>query len=154
MIEDNLQWHSSLTKTNRNDIERVQKAAVKVIMGKLYTTYKNGLEYLKIDTLDKRREKLCLHFPPLYTEYKTWYKKTNNAFEFFSTTLASPLGQRGERQGESVSLTTTITTSEVIQDEDRMMGLNIPGGQLVEIGKDKEFYRCMCWYKSTELLQD
>ena len=55
-------WHSSLTKTNRSDIERVQKAAVKVIMGKSYTTYKNGLEYLKLDTLDKRREKLCLKF--------------------------------------------------------------------------------------------
>ena len=40
-------WHSSLTRTNRNDIERVQKAAVKVIMGKSYTTYKNGLGYLK-----------------------------------------------------------------------------------------------------------
>ena len=55
-------WHSSLTKRNRSDIERVQKAAIKVIMGKSYTTYKNGLEYLNLDTLDQRREKLCLKF--------------------------------------------------------------------------------------------
>ena len=40
----------------------MQKAAIKVIMGKSYTTYKNGLEYLNLDTLDQRREKLCLKF--------------------------------------------------------------------------------------------
>ena len=55
-------WHSSLTKRNRSDIERVQKAAIKVIVEKSYTTYKNGLEYLNLDTLDQRREKLCLKF--------------------------------------------------------------------------------------------
>ena len=55
-------WHSSLTKTNRKDIERVQKAAVKVILGKSYTTYKNGLKYLNLYTLDRRRENLCINF--------------------------------------------------------------------------------------------
>ena len=55
-------WHSSLTRKNRNDLERVQKAAVRVILGKNYSTYKNGLKMLRIDTLDKRREKLCLSF--------------------------------------------------------------------------------------------
>ena len=37
-------WHSSLNDRNRKDLERVQKAAVRVIMGKSYTTYKNGLK--------------------------------------------------------------------------------------------------------------
>ena len=55
-------WHSSLSKRNRSDLERVQKAAVKVIMGKNYTTYKNALNFLRIDNLNKRREKLCLSF--------------------------------------------------------------------------------------------
>ena len=55
-------WHSSLTKTNRKDIERVQKAAVKVILGKSYTTYMNGLKYLNLYTLDRRRENLCINF--------------------------------------------------------------------------------------------
>ena len=36
-------WHSSLTKKNRQDLERVQKAAIRVIMGKSYSRYKNGL---------------------------------------------------------------------------------------------------------------
>jgi hypothetical protein len=55
-------WHSSLSVRNRKDLERIQKAAVRVIMGKDYSTYSNGLKYLKIDTLEKRREVLCLRF--------------------------------------------------------------------------------------------
>ena len=50
-------WHSSLTKKDRNDLERVQKAAVRVII-----SYKNGLKKLKIDSLEERRKKLCLSF--------------------------------------------------------------------------------------------
>ena len=55
-------WHSSLTQKNRNDLERVQKAAVRVIMGKNYISYKNSLKELKIDSLEVRREKLCISF--------------------------------------------------------------------------------------------
>ena len=55
-------WHSSLTQKNRKDLERVQKAAVRVIMGKSYISYKHGLKVLKLDTLERRREKLCLRF--------------------------------------------------------------------------------------------
>ena len=35
-------WHSSLVKRNKNDLERVQKAALRVIMGKQFTNYKNS----------------------------------------------------------------------------------------------------------------
>ena len=55
-------WHSSLSKKNIKDLERVKKAAVRVIMGKDYSTYKEGLKILKMDNLKQRREKLCLSF--------------------------------------------------------------------------------------------
>ena len=55
-------WHSSLNKRNRKDLERVQKAAVRVIMGKDYTNYENSLKVLGLDTLEKRRKFLCLKF--------------------------------------------------------------------------------------------
>jgi hypothetical protein len=55
-------WHSILTNKNRSDVERVQKGAVRVIIGHNYRTYKNSLKILKLDTLEKRREKLCLQF--------------------------------------------------------------------------------------------
>ena len=55
-------WHSSLTSKNRIDLERVQKAAVRVIMGNAYTTYRQSLKELGMDTLERRREILCLRF--------------------------------------------------------------------------------------------
>lgn len=53
-------WHSSLTKRNRRDLERVQKTAVKMIMGKKFSNYKIDLKKLNLDSLNDRREKLCL----------------------------------------------------------------------------------------------
>ena len=55
-------WHSSISKENRNDLERVQKTAFKLILGNKYKTYKNALELLDLDTLETRREELCLKF--------------------------------------------------------------------------------------------
>ncbi len=55
-------WHSSLTKNNSSDLERVQKCALKVILGEKYLNYKNALEMVKLDSLEERREKLCLKF--------------------------------------------------------------------------------------------
>ena len=55
-------WHSSLTEENINDLERVQKTAIKVILQDKYKGYKNGLAQLDIETLEDRREELCLNF--------------------------------------------------------------------------------------------
>ena len=55
-------WHSSLTEENRNNLERVQKSAVKIILGEKYKHYQQALEYLDIETLDERRNSLCLKF--------------------------------------------------------------------------------------------
>ena len=55
-------WHSSLSQKNRRDLERVQKVAIKVILGKKYTSYKAGLKTLRLENLNDRRERLCLSF--------------------------------------------------------------------------------------------
>ena len=53
-------WHSSLTEENSNDLERVQKAAVKIILGNQYKNdYENALERADLETLKERRIKLC-----------------------------------------------------------------------------------------------
>ena len=44
-------WHSSLTKTNESDIERVQKAAVKLILKEKYDGYENSLKLLNLFSL-------------------------------------------------------------------------------------------------------
>ena len=55
-------WHSSLTEDNRNDLERVQKSALKIILKEKYKSYDQALNVLDIETLDERREGLCLKF--------------------------------------------------------------------------------------------
>ena len=55
-------WHSSLTKKNISDLERVQKSDLRLILKENYIDYKNALNVMKLDTLEVRREKLCLKF--------------------------------------------------------------------------------------------
>ena len=55
-------WHSSLTQKNRNDLERVQKSALRLILKDRYTSYKDALDVMKIVSLETRREKLCFKF--------------------------------------------------------------------------------------------
>ena len=55
-------WHSSLSKENRDDLERVQKTAFRIILGERFKTYKQALQLLDLQTLDQRREQLCLTF--------------------------------------------------------------------------------------------
>ena len=55
-------WHSSLTLQNKEDLERVQKSAVRLILGKEYTGYKKSLQILEMANLDERRRELCLRF--------------------------------------------------------------------------------------------
>ena len=55
-------WHSSLTEENCLDLERVQKSAVRIILGEGYIGYKKSLEKLDMESLTERREQLCLNF--------------------------------------------------------------------------------------------
>ena len=55
-------WHSSLSQANTSDIERIQKSAVKIILKHKYKDYDSALKELNLETLQKRREILCLRF--------------------------------------------------------------------------------------------
>ena len=55
-------WHSSLTIENSEDLERVQKSAIKVILKEKYKGYQKGLAQLGLENLKSRREELCLNF--------------------------------------------------------------------------------------------
>ena len=55
-------WHSSLTQKCKAKLERVQKSALRVILGTRYTNYSDALERLNLQTLDERRKNLCLKF--------------------------------------------------------------------------------------------
>ena len=55
-------WHSSITKGERKDLERVQKVALKIMLKESYTTYEEALQKTGLETLFSRRKKLCLNF--------------------------------------------------------------------------------------------
>ena len=55
-------WHSGLTDSDSKDIERIQRAAMRVIMGNKYQGYEEALKFIKLDSLKQRREKMALKF--------------------------------------------------------------------------------------------
>ena len=70
-------WHGAITQAERMDIERVQKAALHIVLGQEYISYKNALKHLNLDSLEKRREKLCLKFgekAEKHSKFKNWFK--------------------------------------------------------------------------------
>ena len=54
-------WSSSMTKGEQN-IERLQKVALRMILKDDYSSYPEALKFTGLDTLSARRAKLCLNF--------------------------------------------------------------------------------------------
>lgn len=63
-------WHYSITEEEKQDLERVQKVACKVILNSEYTDYEEALKVLGLDTLSKRRDKLSLKFAKRSLKYE------------------------------------------------------------------------------------
>ena len=55
-------FHSRLTKEDINNLERIQKCCLRVILGDNYTSYTVALEMTGLQTLHERREERCLNF--------------------------------------------------------------------------------------------
>ena len=55
-------FHSMLTVDDSNQIERIQKITLKIILGSRYETYLEACKILDIESLKSRREKLTLNF--------------------------------------------------------------------------------------------
>ena len=70
-------WQGAITQTERDEIERVQKAAFHIALGDSYTSYKNALKYLELDSLEHRRRKLCKKFVKKavkHPKHQKWFK--------------------------------------------------------------------------------
>ena len=55
-------WHASITIGEQKDLERIQKVALRLILGDNYTSYNEALKQTGLDTLRSRRTKLSLNF--------------------------------------------------------------------------------------------
>ena len=70
-------WHEAITQVERIAIERIQKSACHIILGDNYQSYKLALNTLDLDTLQSRRDKLCLNFArksEKHTKFQKWFK--------------------------------------------------------------------------------
>ena len=74
-------WHSSLSKNSENDLERVQRSALKVILGEKYISYEFTLKNSNLESLYKRREALCSKFAKKglkLKQFRKMFPKQNN----------------------------------------------------------------------------
>jgi len=55
-------WHSSLSAEDCQNIERVQKTSLKIILKDGYKSYENALQVLELESLFNRPEILCYNF--------------------------------------------------------------------------------------------
>ena len=55
-------WASSLTEQQITKLERIQKVALRIILGESYQCYEHALTSTKLQTLQERRKDLCLTF--------------------------------------------------------------------------------------------
>ena len=62
-------WGDNLTEENRDDLERCQKVAVRLICDRDYRNYTSALEVLSLETLEFRRQKLSLRLAHKFTQH-------------------------------------------------------------------------------------
>ena len=69
-------WQPGLTQQEVEQIERVQKCALHIIMGDNYKDYNNALQTLNCETLNTRRVRLCEKFARKAAKnprYRNWF---------------------------------------------------------------------------------
>ena len=80
-------WTPGLTRTEINQLERVQKSACSIILGE-YKSYRSALKTLNMETLEKRREILSLNFGKKAlksTKFKNWFCEEENREPYVKT---------------------------------------------------------------------
>ena len=87
-------WNSGLTQHEVRSPERVQRTAVAVFRGESHTSFREKLEYLKLKTLEERREDICLKFAIKsykHPKFSFWF--TNNTNTGNTRSVRMPLVQ-------------------------------------------------------------
>ena len=83
-------WQGALTVAEKNDLERVQKSACKIILSSGLLTYKEALKKLNLECLEDRRNKLSLNFAikaERHPKFSNWFVPKKNTANTRSTSL-------------------------------------------------------------------
>ena len=70
-------WNGSISLEGKAQLERVQKCALHIILGKNYLSYENALSVLCLESLEDRRASICLKFAlkaEKHLKFKSWFK--------------------------------------------------------------------------------
>ena len=78
-------WHFSLTEENKQDLERVQKTYVKIILKERYKDYNSALDILDLEDLNTRRDRLCQKFAKQSAKNGTLNFEINNKLHNIKT---------------------------------------------------------------------
>ena len=70
-------WNSGLTQSQVNDLEKVQKIALKIILGESYISYEVACTLMNISPLKYRRKELC-------TKYAIKLFKSSKSSDYFT----------------------------------------------------------------------
>ena len=76
-------WHGAIKGAERLDIERVQKGALHIILGEQYDGYQSALDATNLETLELRRNNICLKFAQRAEKddkHCNWFKPKNNIY--------------------------------------------------------------------------
>ena len=74
-------WNSSITNGEVKDLERVQKSFFQIALGSEYSNYEDALTQTGMETLEKRRTKLCLGFgqkAAKHPKHSHWFVKIDS----------------------------------------------------------------------------
>ena len=74
-------WNSGVTQHEICALERVQRTAVAIMRGDSHTNYQAALEYFQLNTLEDRREDICLKFAVKaygHPKFSVWFSKNSN----------------------------------------------------------------------------
>ena len=104
-------WSGGISKHESNQIEKVQKTAVKIILQNKYSDYDSACNELKTENLNSRREKLCLKFAR---------NNLNSKNTFFATKLTK-LNLRKQRKFQEMKCNTTRMFNSSIQYMSRLL---------------------------------
>ena len=83
-------WHSSLPQEDSNNLERVQKSAIKIIQNNGFEEYEQCLKNLNLQTLHERRITLCENFALQTTKHERLYTMFPKNEKEYNTILRNP----------------------------------------------------------------
>ena len=104
-------WNASLTETDKEEIERIQKTMLKIIYGDEYEDYPSALEKSNLTTVEERREALCLAFALKCihdAKHKNLFKLNENRSQHHPTRYQPPFCQNERYRKSPIPYLTSL----------------------------------------------